>query len=220
MADSPDESNISGMTEPKAMENGRARLRFGFDFSEAMSQLCADIAERLDDFSHLRMNQVAVAFAQARRRVPHGLQAKLTPMRFEGGSLTTRRNGQTWTVQRLYHNNREMLYILTFYLPRFQNHSFREKMITVFHELFHISPQFNGDIRRLDGHYHVHSHSQKEYDRQMAGLADKYLYRNPPPSLLAFLRSRFPALESRFGRVIGLQVPVPKLVPLSDQQSA
>ncbi len=86
------------------------------------------------------MSQVAVAFAQTRHQALHGLQAKLTPMRFEGGALTTRRRGRTWTVQRLFHGQREMLYILTFYLPRFLDQSFREKLITVFHELYHISP--------------------------------------------------------------------------------
>ena len=37
---------------------------------------------------------------------------------------------------------------------------FEEKLTTVFHELYHISPMFDGDIRRLEGRYHVHSHSQ------------------------------------------------------------
>ena len=49
--------------------------------------------------------------------------------------------GRTWTLERLYEGDREMLYILTFYLPRFLDHSFREKLITVFHELYHISPE-------------------------------------------------------------------------------
>ena len=34
-----------------------------FDFSAAMRRLCEDIAERVDEFSHLRMEEVAVTFA-------------------------------------------------------------------------------------------------------------------------------------------------------------
>ena len=192
----------------------------GFDFSAAMSALCRDVAARMDELAHIRMDRVVVTFAQTRSRASHGLQAKLTPMRFEQGALTTRRHGQTWTVQRLFRDNREMLYILTFYLPRFMNHSFREKMVTVLHELFHISPLFDGDIRRFGGHFHVHTHSQKQYDQRMEELVDEYLATDPPPSVFAFLRSKFSTLQRRYGSVVGLQIPIPKLIPVTDQKSA
>ena len=186
-----------------------------FDFTQAMRQLCEDITQRVDDFQHVRMEQVAVTFAQARRRVSHGLQAKLTPLRFEGGELVTRRRGKMWTIQRWYAGEREMLYILTFYLPRFLEQSFREKLITVMHELYHISPEFDGDIRRLPGHYHVHSHSQKEYDRKMDDLVDLYLKAAPPEPLYRFLRTSFRELTAHHGSVVGIRVPIPKLLPLS-----
>ena len=118
----------------------------GFDFTRAMRALCHDVTQRLDEFRHVRIDEMAVTFAQARRRVPHGLQAKLTPMRFEDGSLLTRRAGRTWTLERLYDGNREMLYILTFYLPRFLDHSFREKLITVFHELYAFGPPWRSSL--------------------------------------------------------------------------
>jgi predicted metallopeptidase len=180
-----------------------------------MRRLCVDIVQRMPEFQHIRMEQIAVAFAQARRRVTHGLQAKLTPLRFEQGRLTTRRYGRDWTVQRLFQGNREMLYILTFYLPRFLEHTFQEKMITVLHELYHISPAFDGDIRRLEGHYHVHSHSQAEYDREMDRFAKQYLALNPPQELFSFLRYNFRQLHDHFGGVVGVRVPIPKLIPLA-----
>ncbi|MCA9116358.1 MAG: hypothetical protein KDA79_14830 [Planctomycetaceae bacterium] len=191
-----------------------------FNFSSAMLRLCVDITRRMEPFQHIRMDQVAVSFAQARRKVSYGLQAKLTPMRFEGGQLTTLRNGQQWTVERLYAGEQEMLYILTFYLPRFLDHPFREKLVTVFHELFHVSPLFDGDIRRLTGRYHVHSGSQREYDRQMEVFVDEYLSLRPPAEILAFLRCRFRTLARRHGGVVGLQIPTPRLIRLSDTRSA
>lgn len=191
-----------------------------FDFTYAMRRLCEDVVLRLEEFHHIDMDRIAVTFAQARRRVSYGLQAKLTPMRFEQGQLTTRRYGRTWTVQRLFDGEQEMLYILTFYLPRFQDQSFSEKMITVLHELYHISPNFDGDIRRMPGRYHVHSHSQKEYDQHMGVLANRYLRMNPPKQLYAFLKSRFRTLQRHHGQVVGLQVPIPKLIPLDESRSA
>ena len=191
-----------------------------FDFTLAMTWLCEVITHRVAEFQHIRMDQVAVTFAQARRRVRHGLQAKLTPMRFEQGALTTTRAGREWTVERLFDGEQEILYILTFYLPRFLDHSFREKLITVFHELYHISPQFDGDIRRMAGHYHVHSHSQKEYDRHMEVFVDQYLQSEPAREYTAFLKKRFRSLQSEFGEVVGLRIPIPKLIPLPDSKSA
>lgn len=175
---------------------------------------------RLPEFRHISMDQVAVAFAQTRRRVTHGLQAKLTPMRFENGQLTSRRGRQMWTVQRLFSGEREMLYILTFYLPRFLDQTFDEKMITVLHELYHVSPDFNGDIRRMDGRYHVHSHSQRDYDRQMGLFAAKYLSMRPPRHLYEFLHRQFAELHAQHGAVVGMQVPIPKLIPLRETRKS
>lgn len=191
-----------------------------FDFSRALWLLCHDICERMPEFSHIGMDRVAVTFAQARRPVSWGLQAKLTPLRFRSGALTTRRGGRDWQVQRVFHGNREMLYILTFYLPRFLETPFEEKLTTVFHELYHIGPDFDGDIRRMNGRYHVHSHSQKQFDAGMAELARRWLSLRPPADVYEFLHSGFDALHQRFGGVMGLQIPIPKLIPRDEQRSA
>lgn len=191
-----------------------------FDFSRAMADLCADVADRVDELLHVDMSRVAVSFAQTRRRVLHGMQAKLTPMRFEGGALSTHRNGRLWTCQRLIHDGREMLYILTFYLPRFLDQPFQEKMMTVMHELLHISPDFNGDLRRFHGRCYMHSSSHKDFDRQADQLARQYLAQRPPEHLFEFLRYDFRALARRHGGVVGLQVPIPKLIALPDSRSA
>lgn len=191
-----------------------------FDFSGAMAQLCADITSRVDELLHVDMSRVAVSFAQTRRRVLHGLQAKLTPMRFEGGSLTTRRRGRTWTVQRLFQDDREMLYILTFYLPRFLDQPFHEKLTTITHELYHVSPNFDGDLRRFGGRCYVHSASHKDFDRHAERLARRYLGHQPPAEMYDFLYCDFRTLQRRHGGVMGLQVPVPKLIPICEAKSA
>ena len=103
-----------------------------FDFCRAMTLLCEDICVRHPEFLHVRMSHVPVTFAQTRSPVEWGVQARLTPLRFEGGSPVERRKGRLWTVQRVYHKGNEALYILTFLLPRFLNLSFDEKLITIF----------------------------------------------------------------------------------------
>ncbi|MBX3442241.1 MAG: hypothetical protein KF774_07520 [Planctomyces sp.] len=191
-----------------------------FDFTTSMRRLCVDITAALPEYAHIDMSQVAVCFAQTRRKHLHGLQAKLTPLRFQNGARTTIRSGRQWAVQQLHLEGREMLYILTFYLPRFLDQSFKEKFVTILHELYHISPRFDGDIRRLEGRYHVHSHSQKEYDREMETHAQRYLANQPVRDMYEFLRHDFRTLHDMFGGVVGLQAPIPKLVPLPDSRTA
>lgn len=185
-----------------------------FDFCRAMASLCDDICQRHREFQHIRMPEVAVTFSQTRSPVEWGIQARLTPLRFRDGAITELRNGRHWAVQRLHHQGREMLYILSFFLPRFLNLSFEEKLITVFHELYHISPQFDGDIRRFEGSCYMHTGSQKNYDRQMGVFARQYLNMGAPPELHAFLRCSFSELQQRCGAVVGLKIAIPRLIPM------
>ncbi len=183
-----------------------------FDFCLAMRRLCVDVCQRHSEFRHIDMRRVVVTYAQTRSPVEWGMQAKLTPMRFQGGALTEKRDGTVWTVQRVVHDGREVLYILTFYLPRFLNLSFTEKLVTVFHELYHVSPKFDGDIRRFDGACYMHTGSQAEYDRQMGRFVRQYLRMQPPGQLRAFLRYDFCGLRKKCGPIVGLRVPVPRII--------
>lgn len=186
-----------------------------FDFTSSMRAICDDMIARLPELSHIDMPRVAVSFSQARKPVMHGMYASLTPLRFAGGALTGRRRGRTFAVQRVYdREGREALYILSFYLPRFLDLELREKLITVLHELWHISPDFDGDIRRHAGRYHAHTHSQCEYDREMGKLADRWLEQQPPECLWGFLRENVGALMQRHGRIVGLRIPRPRLLPV------
>lgn len=187
-----------------------------FDFCHAMSLLCEDICRRHKAFQHVRMEEVAVTFAQTRSPVEWGMQAKLTPLRFAGGAVMERRGRRLWKVQRVHRNGREMLYLLTFYLPRFLNMSFEEKLVTVFHELFHIGPNFDGDIRRFSGACYMHTGSQKAYDRQMEIFAREYLDLRSAEAPYGFLKFDFQQLQERFGPVVGLRLAIPRLIPLDE----
>lgn len=186
----------------------------GFDFTAAMRRLCVDICQRVDDLAHIDMTRVAVGFAQARKRTTHGAYASLTPLRFSGGELVQSRRGREYTIQRLFDAaGCELLYILTFYLPRFQELPFDEKLVTIFHELWHVSPGFDGDIRRFHGRCFAHSGSQAHYDTHMAGLAKSWLALQPPEDLYQFLQWNFRDLADRHGPVFGTRYARPKLIP-------
>ena len=107
-----------------------------------MGRLCADVAARCEVLRHIHMPRVLVTFTPSRNRSRYGLQARVTPLRFRNGALTRRHGSVEYQVQRFFVDGREMLYLLTFCLPRFLDQSFDEKLVTVFHELFHMNPAF------------------------------------------------------------------------------
>lgn len=186
-----------------------------FHFTRHLALLCQDICQRMSAFAHIDMQRVLVTYTLCRDRRLWGLQAKLTPLRFPQGAETVRRQGHDYRIQRFFVGDLAMLYVLTIYLPRFLNQSFDEKLITVFHELYHIAPQADGSVRRFEGRGAIHSHSRREYDEQMAGFARQYLALRPPPVLFDFLRLSFADLESRYRGVCGVRVAAPKLIPAS-----
>jgi hypothetical protein len=184
-----------------------------FDFTLHVRRLCDDMVGRLEELAHIDMSRVAVCFCQTRKAVRHGMFASLTPLRFAGGAETTIRRGRPYAIQRVCDSSgREMLYLLSLYLPRFQNLDFREKLITVLHELWHISPDFSGDIRRHAGRYHAHTHSQAEYDEEMGRLADRWLASGPPKALWQFLQDDFGQLAARHGGIVGIRIRRPRLL--------
>ena len=114
--------------------------------------MCADIAARLPELSHVDMARLAVSFSQTRKATRFGLYATLTPLRFAGGEIHTVRRGRKWAIQRVFDaSGREMLYILSFYLPRFLDLPLRQKLATATHELWHVGPRCDGDLRRFAG---------------------------------------------------------------------
>jgi predicted metallopeptidase len=179
-----------------------------------MHRLCADIGARCEPLRHLDASRMLFDVTQARNGRAHGLQARVSVLRFPGGRLTRQCRGVTYQVQRYLVGERDILYLVTFCLPRFLELDFNEKFITLFHELFHINPAFDGDLRRHKGRYCIHSHSQRRYDEHMARLARAYIGSGADAALYAFFRLNFDQMMHRHGGVVGVTVPRPKIIPV------
>ncbi len=205
-----------GLEAPPWWESGPTDAPF--DFCAHIRRLCVDLVQRTPELQHIDVSRLLFGMTQARSGQRHGLQARVTPLRFPEGRLIRPRRDVLYQVQRYLVDGREMLYLVTFCLPRFLDQTFEGKFITLFHELYHISPQFDGDLRRHNGRYSLHTHSKEEYDKHMAGLARAYLASGVDPSLYNFLRLDFAQLEHRHGSVISVVVPRPKLIPVMLRQ--
>jgi hypothetical protein len=109
------------------------------------------------------------------------------------------------------HHGREILYIIYFMIPRFLDRTLRDKMVTIFHELYHISPHFDGDIRRFPGRNFAHGGSTKKYNRLMERYAEEYFQQSCSSDLTAFLEHGMAELRGRHRAIVGRKMPMPKI---------
>ena len=99
-------------------------------------------------------------------------------------------------------------------MPRFQDQSFDDKLATVFHELYHISPKFDGDLRRFKGRNAFHGSSWKRYEQKMGDFAERYLDRQPDSSAHDFLKLTYQQLIDSYGEVVGLRIKEPQHIEI------
>jgi len=185
-----------------------------FDFTAHVRRLCDDMIARLPgELGHIDMSRVAVSFRQTRTSSPFGMFASLTPLRFAGGATEMVRRGRTWRAPRVMGPaGRELLYILNFYLPRFLDLDFPQKLQTTAHELWHVGPKCDGDLRRFDGRCYAHGGSRGHFDRIAKDLVHRWMAAGADESVYGFLREDFAALHARHGRIIGTRVRTPRLI--------
>jgi hypothetical protein len=186
----------------------------GFDLTAAVRAICVDMAARVPELRHIDMPRVGVGLRRARHREPHGVYATLTPLRFAEGRLHDVRRGRRWRIQPVVDGaGRELLYLLCFYVPRFLDLPLEAKLSTIVHELWHIGPTFDGDLRRHNGRCYAHGPSQRKYDAAMDRLAQRWLAADPPPHLYEFLGRTYDELVAEHGAIRGERWPVPRLSP-------
>jgi predicted metallopeptidase len=195
-----------------------AESRGGLNLTERIQQLCVHLAATHPDFSHVDMSRTAVRICQTRTGGPYGVQATMTPLRFAGGATVTIRRGRRWAIDPMPRDaqGRDHLYLFSLYVPRFLDLPHAEKIAVVFHELWHISPEFDGDLRRFPGRYHAHGSSCEKFHLDMRRKAAAWLASRPEPRLHDFLDGDLDALRARYGRVFGTRIPTPRLRRIDD----
>ncbi len=180
-----------------------------FHFTGAMRALMADMASVCEEFAHVDMSRVAVIFTQARHGRLDGEWAGIYPLRFPGGERRATIRGRVYEMPQVMVGAREALYVVTFTLPRFLNVRFEEKLGAVAHEMYHMSPRFDGDLRRFEGGKPYHTGSRRRFEAAMYRIAEGYLRATARPELHAFLRCNFGELVARHGGIVGLRMRAP-----------
>ena len=129
------------------------------------------------ELAHIRLSQIQLNATQCKVRRRSGVVAYVLPKRFRGGMpVEVIKRGDCLFHYGLFSNEKEseILYSLHFMVPRFLNLDFRTKMETIVHELYHIHPDFNGDLRRFKGG-RLHGPTEKAYAKAVRSMTDVFL---------------------------------------------
>jgi hypothetical protein len=180
-----------------------------------LERLIADIAAKHEAFSHIDPSRLLVCVNFTRSVTSHGLFARIHPLRFPEGRVdqTVRRGRSTLrcTMPEVSHQGVEIFYVIYFMIPRFLDRTFQAKLVTIFHELYHISPLFDGDIRRFPGRNFAHGSSTKKYNSLMERYVDEYMQLPNSNGLTAFLEHGMAELREKHLAVVGRKMIMPKI---------
>jgi len=190
------------------------------NFSLLMLELIQDIQRKISEYRKIDVSHLAVVPRSTKKRSRGGLIAYVTPLKFPGGSPVLRKNHKNrvvdWAILPIYREGKELKYLIHFLCPRFLNLSFEEKMHTIMHELYHINPDFNGDLRWFKGKSKYHG-DLKAFEAMASGFAKAYLADPTHESYTRFLKYNSRQWYSAFGELEGTGYKAPRLKLLKSE---
>lgn len=182
------------------------------NLSLALTAVIHDIVQSSQSLHHIDVERTLVCIGSNKSGRRGGLYGKLIPLRFENGSPVLRYRGRVYTIPEISHNGKTCLYIIYFYMPRFFNLAWDEKLRVIFHELYHISPRFDGDIRRMGAVKKAHGHSKKHFDTLYDSDLQAFIKNIHTMPHYPFLNMDAPGLYRCYRRVTAVRMKHPRPV--------
>ncbi len=171
------------------------------NLTDVLTQIIYDMIISTDEFKSFDLNRILICCASNRKDCKGATYGKLLPLRFKDGAEIIRHNGKFYTIPKVRLNDFEILYIIYLYIPKFFNLSADDKVRVMFHELYHISPDFNGDIRRMGKFKAAHGHSKKSFEEKYIEYAENYLKKIRNSDYLNFLKMNSEEIQNRYNTV-------------------
>lgn len=142
----------------------------------AVKRLIRDAARRLPELGHVRAGRILVVAGEARR----ASRATIRPARFKQTGRP-RSRGRRKPLVRV--KGRTILYVVTLRPLWFVASTPEARIDTVLHELYHVSPRFDGTLHRGRRHTRL---PRARYDRRIRALRRRYLATAPEEVVAPF----------------------------------
>lgn len=138
--------------------------------------LINNITKAVPEFSHIDTGKILFSLKSSPKNSDNGYYAEVkclsnTPFDFISDGRITKH----YYSDCLFKNGIPALYLIVFTVPCFVDLNLREKICTIMHELYHISPLFNGELRLFNGKNCLHGPQPEKFDEYMYYLADIFL---------------------------------------------
>lgn len=186
-----------------------------FNITDAFTLIIGEMIKKTDEFRLFDINRLLVCCATNRNTSRGGIYGKLVPLKFENGNNIVKHRGYYYTIPRLTVNDMEILYVVYFYIPKFLDLPAEKKIDVMFHELYHINPEFNGDIRRMGEFKKAHGHSRKSFDEKYRDYAESFYSYIQKTPFIKFLEMDTKALYKEFSSISYRRLKVPKPVRIN-----
>jgi hypothetical protein len=139
------------------------------NFNQALKALIKDVAASMAEYGHIRPSRILVVAGEARR----ASRGTVKPLTFEGGKSKDK-SGKAKPVVRI--RGRRMLYCITLRPLFFRSSTPESRIATLLHEMFHISPKFDGTLANARRHAKL----GKGFAKRLRPIIRRYLKRCPP----------------------------------------
>lgn len=176
--------------------------------TQRIRRVCEDMCRRIPELRHIDMNRVAIGSAQCKKQTKRGVLATTYELFDE-----LVEDGERWIQPPFLYHGKPTLYVIRFFMPRFMLRPGWQRLRLIVHELYHISPDFDGWIREIDGSRGHGAGGEGVYNRKMSQLLKYWLearrdagVRN---NLYDFLYMTPEELENQYGVIYGEYYPVP-----------
>jgi len=171
------------------------------NLTDILTLIIHDMIKSTGEFKFFDLNKILVCCASNRKDCRGATYGKLLPLRFKDGSEIIKHNGRFYTIPKVKINEIEILYIIYLYIPKFFNLSAKDKVNVMFHELYHINPEFNGDIRRMGEFKSAHGHSRKAFEKKYIEYAETFFDKIKEAPYYNFLQMKSDDIEDRFKKI-------------------
>ncbi|MCD4656604.1 MAG: hypothetical protein K8S87_03570 [Planctomycetes bacterium] len=172
-----------------------------YDLTSELEKVIARLAT-LEEFGHIKLTGIILSLTQCRKNSFHGVYAAVKPMRFESGKREKTRGKYRYIWPKFVIDGYLKLYQMIFYIPRFLDIKFDDKLLTIIHEMYHISPRFNGDLRRFSGKNYAHGHSREEFDKALIPIINK-AKKSFDLEQFDFMMLNFKQIREKYGSIVG-----------------
>jgi predicted metallopeptidase len=171
------------------------------NLTDVLTLIIHDMVKSTEEFKSFDLNKILICCASNRKDFRGATYGKLLPLRFKDGSEIIKHNGKFYTIPKVKMNDIEILYVIYLYIPKFFNLSAKDKVNVMFHELYHINPGFNGDIRRMGEFKSAHGHSRKAFEEKYIEYADVFFDKIKDMPYYNFLQMNSDEIQAQFKKV-------------------